>query len=323
MSHGITKIDSMAYAKETPWHGIGEYVGEACLTSGDMIRKAGLDWTVEARPMATTINGKVHVVSGHVATVCPEKDVQIGVVGDGYKIVQNADAFGFLDNIGGGGEGRVVYETAGSLNGLGQVWMLARFGDGDDVIGDDRIVPYMLLATSHDGSLSLTVFPTAVRVVCANTLGMALSGSKSAIRIRHTANAEQRMKLAEKTLAQADKQFADFLSASKTLARKQISAATVDLVLDTVFGAPESGRAKNIRAEIMDLFNGGAAGSDIPGVSGTAWGLFNAVTEYVTHNRSTTSAGSEYGGRDNRFASSMMGSGADLAAKMMKELVKV
>jgi phage/plasmid-like protein (TIGR03299 family) len=322
MGHGITKIDSMAYAKETPWHGIGEYVGDACPTSGDMIRAAGLDWTVETRPLATTINGKVHVVKGHVATVCPEKDVQIGVVGDGYKVVQNAEAFAFLDGIGGGGEGRVVYETAGSLNGLAQVWMLARFGDGDDVVADDRIVPYMLLATSHDGSLSLTVFPTAVRVVCANTLGMALSGSKSAIRIRHTANAKQRMQIAEKTLASTDKKFSEFLSASKALARKQMAQAAVDASLDAILGVSDSTRSKNIRQEIVNLFEQGA-GTDIPGVRGTAWGLFNAVTEYVTHERSTTAKGSQYKGRDNRFASATMGSGADLSAKAMKVLIGV
>jgi len=214
MSHNLflnpsTNQYSFMSVKETAWHGLGQIVQDYP-TSAEAIQFAGLDYTVEKRPLFTydteNFNGDPDVdiiipeveVPGYYATVRTDKDIVLGVVGKDYHIVQNRDAFAFFDSIV-GGDG-IQYETAGALGNGERIFITAKLPGYITVGKDDLINKYLFLTTSHDGSGSIMAAFTPVRIVCANTLAAALRNHKNAIRIRHTINAKERLEQAHKVL---------------------------------------------------------------------------------------------------------------------------
>lgn len=154
-------VESMFSVREKPWHGLGTIVMEA-LTSADALRLAGLDWMVVQEPVYT---GHDEIVKGYKANVRSSDRKVLGVVSDRYKVVQNTDAFGFTDELLGKG---VRYETAGSLQEGKKVWLLARLPK-EYVVAGERISPYLVFSNTHDGSGSVKVAVTPVRVVCNNS----------------------------------------------------------------------------------------------------------------------------------------------------------
>ena len=158
-------VESMMYVREKPWHGLGTQVEEAP-TSAEALRMAGLDWNVVQRNIQVCGGAKIQ---NYKANIRDSDGTVLGVVTDRYKIVQNAEAFEFTDSLIGG---EVRYETAGSLNGGRKIWLLAKLPE-TEIVGD-KTEPYLCFTNTHDGSGAIRVCMTPIRVVCNNTLNLAL-----------------------------------------------------------------------------------------------------------------------------------------------------
>lgn len=212
MAHNInhnkkTGKHSFFSVNQKAWHGLGQIVTDYP-TSTEALQFAGLDFTVVKRKLFTydnensfgnsdTLIPKVEVPS-NFATVRMDTEQVLGVVGKDYGIVQNRDAFSFFDAIV-GGEG-IQYETAGALGKGERIFITAKLPDYIKVGSDDLIEKYLFLTTSHDGFGSITAAFTPVRVVCANTLNAAMRNNTNSVKIRHTANAKERLEQAHKVM---------------------------------------------------------------------------------------------------------------------------
>jgi len=191
-------VESMFFAgREKPWHMLGQSV-ESAPTSEDAIRYAGLDWNVEQQPVFL---GNGTKIMGNYANVRSSDGRCLGIVGDRYKIVQNSEAFEFTDALLGEG---VKYETAGSLKDGKTIWLLARMPESIEILGDE-VMPYLVFTNTHDGSGAVRVTATNVRVVCNNTLNMALKGAKRVWSARHTGSIQNKLDEAMETLQFANK----------------------------------------------------------------------------------------------------------------------
>ncbi|MCL2641729.1 MAG: DUF932 domain-containing protein, partial [Phycisphaerales bacterium] len=176
MSHEIDTSTGQAavFVTGTPaWHRLGRTIEQAA-TSADAINLAGLNWHVAQWPINATDPTSWLTTSApdHVANVRTDTRSILGIVSKDYRVFQNADAFDFMDSL--VGDKLAMFETAGSLKGGRKVWMLARIPKEYRAGPDDLIKPYVLLVNSHDGTSSLRMLPTTVRVVCQNTLNLAL-----------------------------------------------------------------------------------------------------------------------------------------------------
>lgn len=196
-------VESCFVTRTPAWHGLGIVLPESP-TSEDAIRYAGLDWTVEQKPIFLQ-NGTQ--IMGSYANVRSSDGKPLGIVGDRYKIVQNLDAFSFTDALLGEG---VTYESAGSLKDGKVVWLLAKMPDTIEILGD-KVEPYLVFTNTHDGSGAVRVTMTNVRVVCNNTLNMALNRAKRIWSARHTGSIQNKLDDAMETLQFAN----DYIKAQK------------------------------------------------------------------------------------------------------------
>ena len=191
------ELESMFYTSNeengrfVPWHKLGTAVDHAC-SSAEALQLAGLDWEVQSRSIHTD-NGIV--IPGYIANTRSSDDKVLGVVSDKYKIVQNKDAFAFTDNL---LDNEAKYVTAGSLRGGKNVWMLAQL-PSTKILGDD-FDNFLCFTNTHDGTGAVRVFVTPVRVVCQNTLNLALNTAKRSWSCRHMGNLEAKMHEATRTL---------------------------------------------------------------------------------------------------------------------------
>jgi len=224
-------LKSMFYVREVPWHGLGTRVDEA-LDSKEALTAAGLDWKVEQRPIYTAdfvcASGNVYttseqIISNYKANIRDIDGAVLGVVTDRYKIVQNEEAFAFTDALIGEG---VRYETAGSLQGGRRVWILGKLPKRY-VIAGERIEPYMVFSNSHDGSAAIKVAMTPIRVVCQNTLNLALSQAKRSWSAKHTGGVHNRMHEARHTIGLAHKYMENLGREFDNLSRIKLSDAKV------------------------------------------------------------------------------------------------
>ena len=189
-------VETMYSTREKPWHGLGVVVKEAP-TSEEALRLAGLDWNVVQEAIYTPFREKIE---GFKANVRDTDRKVLGVVSDRYKVVQNVEAFSFTDELLGHG---VRYETAGSLSGGRRVWLLARL-PREYIIAGERISPYLVFSNTHDGSGSVKVAVTPVRVVCNNTLNLALETAQRSFSMVHTGNISDKITEARDTLFKAE-----------------------------------------------------------------------------------------------------------------------
>lgn len=189
-------VENMFSVREVPWHKQGIIVEDAP-TSADAIRLAGLDWKVIQKKVYSEDGIKIE---GYTANVRDKDGKALGIVGTRYSIVQNEDAFRFTDALLGEG---VTYETAGSLKDGKVIWLLAKLPNKYDILGD-KVDPYIVFTNTHDGSGAVRVAMTPIRVVCNNTLNMALSSAKRTWSARHTGNIDNKLDEALETLKFAD-----------------------------------------------------------------------------------------------------------------------
>ena len=170
-------VETMFYTREKPWHGLGTRV-ETALTSKEALQLAGFDWKVIQKPILTEDGS---LIEGFKANVRDRDQKVLGVVSNRYKVVQNEEAFAFTDALLGEG---VRYETAGSLAEGKRTWILAMLPH-KYIIAGDEITPYLVFMNSHDGSGAIKAAMTPIRVICQNTLNLALARAKRSWSTNH------------------------------------------------------------------------------------------------------------------------------------------
>ena len=272
-------VETMMYVREKPWHGLGTRVEEAP-TSVDALRLAGLDWTVERHDVHLPTGA---IIPNYKANVRSNDGSVLGVVSDQYKIVQNADAFAFTDALI-GGETPVRYDTAGSLRGGRKIWLLAKLPD-TEIVGD-KTEPYLCFSNTHDGSGAIRVCMTPVRVVCNNTLNIAMNGAKRAWSVRHTGDIQAKLHEARMCLDMANKYMDKLAVYADQMANRSVTDEQIAKILDEMFPATEDmsdrekRNAEKARTEYMVCY----FAPDILKFKGTAWGALNAMSDMVGHN---------------------------------------
>ena len=278
MKELAANVETMFSVREKPWHGLGIIVKEAP-TSADAIRLAGLDWSVVQEPIYTNFN---RVVEGYRANVRSSDRKVLGVVSDRYKVVQNVDAFSFTDELLGKG---VRYETAGSLQEGKKVWLLARL-PREYIIAGERISPYLVFSNTHDGSGSVKVAITPVRVVCNNTLNLALGTAKRSFSMIHTGNIQDKIQEAKDTLFLAE-EYMDCLGVEfERLRRQKITDAQVKEYIESLLPMekdPTPIQSKNIIRLREDMMKRYYDAPDLQKVGSNAYRFINAVSDFATH----------------------------------------
>ena len=271
-------VETIFCVREKPWHGLGTIVADAP-ASADALRLAGLDWKVVQEPIYTNYN---EPVSGYRANVRDSDRKVLGVVSDRYKVVQNNDAFSFTDELLGKG---VRYETAGSLQEGKKVWLLARL-PREYIIAGERISPYLVFSNTHDGSGSVKVAITPVRVVCNNTLNLALSTARRSFSMIHTGNIRDKIQEAKDTLFMAE-EYMDCLGIEfERLRRQKVTDSQVKEYIEQLLPMekePTPVQGKNIIRLRKDLMKRYYDAPDLQKTGNNAYRFVNAVSDFATH----------------------------------------
>ena len=270
-------VETMFSVREKPWHGLGIVV-EKALSSRDALKQAGLDWHVEQRDLFTTA-GKV---DGFKANIRSTDDAVLGVVTDRYKIVQNEEAFAFTDNLLGEG---VKYETAGSLQGGKKVWLLARL-PREYIMSGERISPYLVFSNTHDGSGAVRVAVTPIRVVCNNTLNLALNTASRSFSMVHTGDIKGKINEAKQTLLMADAYMEELGREFERLRNHSLTEKQVKEYIEQLLPIEKDASfvtAKNIKKLRDDIRLRYYEAPDLKRLGDNAYRFINAVSDFATH----------------------------------------
>lgn len=278
-------IETMFYTREKPWHGMGTRV-ETAPTSAEALKLAGLNWTVVPEPIfslepSSVFGSSMTEIPGYMANVRSSDGKPLGIVSDSYKIVQNTDAFAFTDNLIGGD---VRYETAGSLAGGKRVWLLAKLPE-TKIVGDD-LEQYLVFTNSFDGSTSVRVACTPVRVVCQNTLNFALRSARRSWTARHTAKIDLRLQEAQDALRLAGDYTRALKTEAENLALARLSERELDDLINQLFPAA-TGAASKIAEERVymrrEMFRMALDADDLQNFRDTKWQVLNAAADFADH----------------------------------------
>ncbi len=295
---------SFASFREPAWHGLGTVFTEEKNTN-EMLVAANLNgWNVRLEDMPIPSHLTSDKAYQYVVRTNPTIDTQIdvlGVVGERYHVLQNEDLFSFGDNILDGG-GR--WETAGSIKG-GRVVFGSLALERETVLDPngvaDKVKTYLLINTSHDGSIAIQASITPVRVVCANTLNLALNrtrkkdGVKQSFKIRHTQTANGKVQIARETLGMANKYMDEFDKMAHAMISKEISAKDFNDIILAAYPKPEKDAKGAIKKweNKVDMINDIYTGEFNGMIAGNAWGAFNALTERLDWYRSARGGSNE------------------------------
>lgn len=296
------------YAGTAAWHGLGTVLPEGSDTLYDVglaLEASGCGFHTEKVPTFINYNGEVKE-TGHYSTVRTDTGAILGNVGERYEVLQTVDQFQwfqpFLDTR------EVSFEACLALRGGAVVSVLARIQREDEKVGNDHIRKYLLLASSHDGSIATHVGFTPIRVECMNRLQMAMRDNQSALfKIRHTKSQTQALTQVRETIDLIDREFKATAQQYQRLAECGISVDDLQKYIKLVLGAKEneeiSTRKKNIMDNIVRMAISGIGQSgDERDLS--YWTAYQGVTEYVTHVAGRT--------EENRFISGNFGLNAKL-----------
>jgi len=274
------EIETMFYTRTKPWHGLGIRVEEA-LTSAEALEISGLDWTVKQQPIYTETGC---LIPNYRANVRDKDNAILGVVSDRYTVVQNVEAFEFTDNLLGSG---VKYETAGSLQGGRRVWILAKLPERY-IINGENIEPYLVFSNSHDGSAAITVAMTPIRVVCMNTLNLALRNAKRAWSSKHIGNIQDKMHEAQQTLELAHGYMAELGREIDVLNKIRLSDSKAILYINELAPYPDNATAiqkKNINKIREDMVVRYFDAPDLKLLPKNAYRFINAISDHSTHSQ--------------------------------------
>ena len=313
-------VETMAYAGEKPWHGLGNKL--APQQPIEVWRQqAGMDWKIE--------ESEVRYITGNnnlgVINAFPEQKVlyrsdtraPLAVVSKRFKVVQPGEILEFYRDL--TSHSGFELETAGVLREGRKFWALARTGQSTTLKGRDKVDGYLLLATACDGTLATTAQFTSVRVVCNNTLRVALGNNNGAVKVPHRSEFDP--EAVKRQLGITVASWDGFVARMKALVERPVDPDTVEGLLRRVltYAGPD-GRADIVNeqalANVRALYEGGGRGAMLPSSRGTAWGLLNSVTEYVDHHRRARSD-------DHRRDAAWFGQGAQLKQRAWEEAMKL
>ncbi|WP_454826716.1 DUF932 domain-containing protein [Paraburkholderia xenovorans] len=316
-------IKSMAYVGETPWHGLGNQ-----LAPNQPIeiwaKQADMDWRIESSEVRFVAGangnlGSIHAFPEQRVLYRSDTKEPLSVVSSRYQVVQPRQILEFykdLTEVGG-----FQLETAGVLKDGKKLWALARTGQSVALKGKDQVNGYLLLATACDGTLATTAQFTSVRVVCNNTLAIALGDSTGVVKVPHRSQFDAQA--VKRQLGIAVSSWDGFMVRMKALAERKVADSAAEAYFRRVLTYPAGGPnmpapATNdsaIRA-VQALYAGRGKGATLPAASGTAWGLVNSITEFVDHQRRARSD-------DHRRDAAWFGAGATLKQKAWDEAMKL
>lgn len=293
------EVESFASFREPAWHGLGTVFDHEVNTL-EMLSLAGLaGWNVRLVPVTVPGIPSDRFVNAQFATVRDNPidgnaDV-IGWVGGRYHVLQNEELFDFGDYLGSGAR----WETGGSLKGGSTVFgslALERETVLDPSGVSDVVKTYILVSSSHDGTSAIVAAITPIRVVCNNTLNMALRATKQSFKIRHTATLEGKMAAARETLGLADRYMDAFDVEARALFETPVNAKVTEDIISAVYPEPAEDAAKSAKtrhANKIEAIEDILQSPTVAGIDGTAWGVFNALTQDLDFNRSARKGNEE------------------------------
>jgi len=275
---------SFVSAKQPAWHHLGTVLDHV-FTAKEAIEYGGLDFTVEKQRLLTERWLEVH---DYFATVREDNNEVLGMVGKDYTIVQNRDVFSFFDQI--VGSGKAIYETAGCLGKGGVIFVTAKLPMQIVIGSDSPIDNYLVLCSSHDGSMAITAFFTPVRVVCQNTLNASFNNNTNRVYIKHTQNVKERFVEAAKVMGIHSAYLDNLEAAFKLLYDKRVSDQEMKSIVTRAFLSKEeiktlaltgnvelSTRKNNMVDGVVQYYH---QAEEIDGIRGTGYGVYNAVAGY-------------------------------------------
>ena len=325
MAHNI---QSMMYFGEAPWHKLGKELDNPA-TAKEAIEAAELNWEVEKQVLYADKKGRLRVpyrfamvrkdlyekkvADSSNQTQCPI----FGIVSKGYMPLQNKTAFSFFDSI--VGKNAPIYHTAGALGQGERIWILAKLPGHIIVVGDDITDKYLLLSNAHDGESSVQIKFTPIRVVCQNTLTMALSYGQS-IRVAHYKSLFKNLEKAKQMLGIIQSNYESIENSFKAMAKVQLSKKTLHQYYNNVIPLPtildsdiKERQYKWVKKQhwaFEELFESGR-GSDIRGVQGTLWAAYNSIVEFTDYKKTLKSP-------NKRLKSIWFGHGASIKVKAFR-----
>lgn len=311
-------LEQMAYVNATPWHGLGKR-----LDAGQPIevwaKQAGMDWQIREAPVRFTTGQGDHLDAigsfpENKVLFRSDTNTPLSVVSHRYKVVQPSEILEFyrdLTEVSG-----FELETAGILKGGRKIWALARTGQSSTLKGNDVTNAYVLLATACDGTLATTAQFTSIRVVCNNTLAVALAGSTGAVKVPHNTSFDPQS--VKRQLGISVATWDSFMYRMKGLSERKVMTHEAANYIHRVFSNLDKTTSQNTNeramAKVMTLFDGHGKGAELASSKGTAFGLLNAVTEFVDHERRAMSS-------DHRLESAWFGQGAALKEKALEQAI--
>jgi phage/plasmid-like protein (TIGR03299 family) len=316
----VANVQTMAYHGEVPWHGIGTFVPMG-VSAEQMIQAAGLDWKVKLMPArgAKVINKKGDFSRYEVVRMprpsTPEIEVLLGIVSRRYQPLQNAEAFGFFDPI--VAEKKAYFETAGALGEGERIWVMAKMPGAMQIVPGDDCLKYLLLSNTHSGDGSVIVKFTSVRVVCQNTLMLAMKDGQKAYRVRHSKKMQFKLDELTEFMSLTQDIFLSAEQSFRRLAKIPMVGDRLDCYLEAVFPLTEAHKKNGTKPPRWDFLREifeGRQDLQIPGVRGTLWGAYNAITMFEDYKESQTDEQPEQ-----RLERTWFGGGADIKLKALEK----
>lgn len=275
-------VESMYYVSNeqnnrfVPWHGLGTPVREA-LTSAEALKAAGLDWEVRSKSIFDETG---RPIPHYIRNARSSDNSTLGIVSGRYQIVQNKEAFEFTDSLIGG---EVRYETAGSLCDGRRVWLLAKIPE-TQILGD-KFENYVAFTNSHDGTGAVQACVTPIRVVCQNTLNLALNSASRRWSTRHIGDLQSKLEEGRRALNLAEVYLEQLAKQAETLVEIKVDEAKLEWMFDQLYPVTAKDSARRAQ-NVSDMKNGFFRCVNAPDLSqfkGTAWGVINATTDFVDH----------------------------------------
>jgi len=311
-------VESMAYVGQTPWHRLGHQL-PAQQPIEVWAQQAGMDWEIRETPVrfitGTAGNlGAIESFPDNKVLFRSDTNAPLSVVSQRYQVVQPREILEFyrdLTEISG-----FELETAGILKGGRKFWALARTGQSGTLKGKDVSRGYVLLATACDGTLATTAQFTSIRVVCNNTLAIALGKNDGAVKVPHSTRFDA--EAVKKQLGISVSGWKTFMDSMKALSERKMKNAEaqrffLQVFTDTSSNVRSTGTTnESAMAKALSLYEGRGKGATLPSAQGTAYGLLNAVTEFVDHERRARST-------DYRLDSAWFGQGAAIKERALKQ----
>lgn len=328
-------VETMAYVGDTPWHGLGNQLPNKQPIEV-WAQAAGMDWEIKESPVHYSIDN-VHNASmfgtfeEQKVLYRSDSNTALSVVSNRYQVVQPMEVLEFYRDL--TDYAGFELETAGVLKGGRKFWALARTGQSAALKGNDVVNGYVLLATSCDGSLATVAMPTTVRVVCNNTLSIAVSDQSQAIKVSHRSSFDA--DAVKQRLGIAVSKWDEFMYEMKVLSERKVSAKEANQYFENlVTGNQNDGMRHqphlkllsqatssvmpNERAykKLQTMFNGQGRGAELTAAKDTAWGLLCSVTEFVDHERQARST-------SNRLDSAWFGNGAQMKQQALEQALEL